>query len=314
MNTAHAPILGQIAALSDPARSRMLLLLDSQELTVSELCAVLQMPQSSVSRHLKALADESWVTSRRDGTSRYYTMAAEELDAASRQLWPLVRTQVANTRAAEQDRRRSDGVMAERRAKSKEFFATAAGQWDHLREDLFGDTFYLWAVLGLIDPGLVVGDLGCGTGLLSQTVAPYVRQVIAVDASRDMLDAAKRRLDGRKNVDFRQGELETLPVADTELDVAMLSLVLHYSPDPARALGEVARVTKPNGRVLIVDMLPHDREEYTQQMGHVWLGFSEKQIAKLLAAAGFARVTVHALPVDRQAKGPTLFAATATRQ
>jgi ubiquinone/menaquinone biosynthesis C-methylase UbiE len=202
-------------------------------------------------------------------------------------------------------------VLSRRRAKSQEFFATAAGNWDHLRSDLFGDAFYLWAVLGLIDPTLVVGDLGCGTGQLTETIAPYVRRVIAVDGSTDMLDAARRRLNDRSNVDLRQGDLEALPLAASELDAAMLSLVLHYSPDPARALTEVARVVKPGGRVLVVDMLPHEREEYQQQMGHVWLGFSEKQMSRFLSGAGFDDIRMRPVPVDPEAKGPSLFAAVA---
>ena len=133
-------------------------------------------------------------------------------------------------------------------------------------------------VLGLIDPTLVVGDLGCGTGQLTEVVAPYVRRVIAVDGSTTCWKPRVQRLSGATNVDLRQGELESLPIESGELDVAMLSLVLHYSPEPARALAEVGRVVRPGGRVLVVDMLPHDREEYQQQMGHVWLGFSEKQI------------------------------------
>ena len=313
MNAGAAPILDHITALSDPTRCRMLLLLEKHELTVGELCAVLQMPQSSVSRHLKTLADDDWVTSRRDGTSRFYSMPVDDLDVAAGRLWPIIREQVAATTSAAHDERRLRGVLTRRRAKSQAFFATAAGQWDRLREDLFGDTFYLWAVLGLIDPTLVVGDLGCGTGQLSQTIAPYVQRVIAVDASRDMLDAARHRLTEAPNVDIRQGELEALPIDNGALDAAMLSLVLHYSPDPAVALAEVGRVLRPGGRVLVVDMLPHDREEYQQQMGHVWLGFSDKQMTKFLAGAGFSDVRVRALPADPDAKGPALFAAIATR-
>jgi ArsR family transcriptional regulator len=306
-------ILEHMSALSDPTRCRMLLMLEKHELTVSELCSVLQMPQSSVSRHLKTLADDNWITSRRDATSRFYTLPLDDLDSAASRLWPLIREQVASTTAAAHDERRLRGVLDRRRVKSQEFFATAAGKWDRLREDLFGDTFYLWAVLGLIDPTLTVGDLGCGTGQLTETVAPYVRRVIAVDDSTEMLDAARGRLSALRNVDIRRGELEALPIADGELDAALLSLVLHYSPDPARTLTEVARVCRPGARIIVVDMLPHHHEEYQQQMGHVWLGFSEKQMVKFLTAAGFTGARVRALSVDPDAKGPALFAAIATR-
>ena len=309
-----APILDHMTALSDPTRCRMLLLLEKHELTVSELCSVLQMPQSTVSRHLKTLADDGWVTSRRDGTSRFYTMPVDDLDEGAGRLWPLISEQVTSTRGAEQDERRLRGVLGRRRAKSQEFFASAAGGWDRLRGELFGDEFFLWAVLGLIDPTLVVGDLGCGTGQLTEVVAPYVRRVISVDGSDDMLDAARQRLSGATNVDIRQGELEGLPIESGELDVAMLSLVLHYSPEPPRALAEVGRVVRTGGRVLVVDMLPHDREEYQQQMGHVWLGFSEGQTTRLLTSAGFGEVRVRMLPVDPDAKGPALFAAMAVKQ
>jgi ArsR family transcriptional regulator len=306
-------ILEHMSALADPIRCRMLLLLEKHELTVSELCAVLQMPQSTVSRHLKTLADDDWVASRRDGTSRFYSMPADDLDAGAKRLWPLIREQVAATSGAGQDERRLRGVLARRRAKSEEFFATAAGGWDRLRSSLFGDQFFLWALLGLIDPALVVGDLGCGTGQLTETIAPYVARVIAVDGSPDMLEAARHRVGAATNVDLRKGELENLPIDTGTLDAAMLSLVLHYSPAPARALAEVGRVVRPGGRVLVVDMLPHDRQEYQQQMGHVWLGFSEKQMSRFLSSAGFGAVRVRPLPTDPDAKGPALFAAVATR-
>jgi ArsR family transcriptional regulator len=272
------------------------------------------MPQSSVSRHLKTLADDDWVTSRRDGTSRFYSMPADDLDAGASRLWPLIREQVAATSAAGQDDRRLKGVLARRRAKSQEFFANAAAGWDRLRQDLYGDTFYLSAVLGLIDPDLFVGDLGCGTGQLTATIAPYVRQMIAVDASMEMLDAARARLDGATaNVDFRKGELESLPIGDGELDVAALSLVLHYSPAPPKALSEAARVIRPGGRVLVVDMLPHEHEEYQQQMGHVWLGFSDKQMTRFLNGAGFTDVRVRNLPANPDVGGPALFSAVAVK-
>jgi ArsR family transcriptional regulator len=240
-------------------------------------------------------------------------MPVDDLDSGAERLWPIIREQVAATTAAGHDERRLRGVLARRRDKSQEFFASAAADWDRLRSDLFGDTFFLWAVLGLIDPALTVGDLGCGTGQLTEIVAPHVRRMVSVDSSADMLDAARQRLGAAANVDLRQGELENLPLEAGELDAAMLSLVLHYSPSPPKALSEVARVLRPGGRALVVDMLPHERQEYQQQMGHVWLGFSDKQVSRFLAGAGFGEVRVRALPADPDAKGPPLFAAVAVK-
>ena len=306
-------ILDHMATLADPLRCRMLVVLERHELTVSELCTVLQLPQSTVSRHLKTLADASWLTARRDGTSRYYSSAVSELDGGAQRLWPLIREQITGTTAADHDERRLKSVIARRRSKSQEFFSSASGEWDRLRADLFGDTFHLRALLGLLDPAAVIGDLGCGTGQLSQLVAPFVREVVAVDGSADMLRAARGRLAEHRNVDVRLGTLEALPVDNGQLDIAIMGLVLHHVPDPGVVLTEAARVLTPGGRLLVIDMLPHDRAEYQQQMGHVWLGFPEPQLRKWLSAAGFESVRVHPLPIDEDAKGPALFAAVAIR-
>jgi ArsR family transcriptional regulator len=126
-----------------------------------------------------------------------------------------------------------------------------------------------------------------------------------------MLQAAKKRLHAFNNVDLRRGELEALPIDDGRLDAATLMLVLHHLPEPQKALAEVARVLKPHGRLLLVDMLPHDRDSYRQQMGHVWLGFSAEHIERLLAGAGFDGVRTVPLPADPRAKGPALFVSTA---
>lgn len=310
MNAASAQILDHMAALADPIRVRMLLPLERHELTVSEICAVLQLPQSTVSRHLKTLADDGWVTSRRDGTSRFYGMEVDALDPGARQLWPVIREQFAGTDGADQDERRLHSVLSRRRAKSEAFFSSASGQWDRLREELFGERVHLTALLSLLDERLVVGDLGCGTGQMSQTLAPHVARVVAVDGSADMLRAARTRLQPHDNVDVREGALEALPMDDAELDAAIVSLVLHHQPEPARVLAEAARVLKPGGRVLVVDMLPHDRTEYQQQMGHVWLGFSDEAMRRYLATAGFTAARIQPLPVDPGAQGPALFAAT----
>lgn len=307
----RTPILDHLAALSDPTRTRLLLLLEQHELTVSELCTVLQLPQSTVSRHLKALADAAWIASRAEATNRFYRLSRNGLGPSAHRLWALVREEAAGTPTAAQDHHRLQRVLAERRTRSQEFFASSAGRWDRLREKLFGRHVHLDALPGWLDEEWTVADLGCGTGWLAAAVAPFVRRVIAVDGSGAMLRAARRRLRGHANVDLRRGELEALPIEDGEIQAAAVMLVLHHLPDPSVALGEAARVLEPGGRLLVVDMLPHDREEYRVQMGHVWLGFSEDQMAGLLRGAGFDRIRARRLPAEPQVKGPALFVTTA---
>jgi ubiquinone/menaquinone biosynthesis C-methylase UbiE/DNA-binding transcriptional ArsR family regulator len=312
MNAA-AEIFDDLSTLADATRSRMLILLEHHELTVSELCTILQLPQSTVSRHLKTLSDSGWVTSRRDGTSRYYSLSLDDRANHVRRLWSLLRDQVSVTAGADQDARRLKNVLAGRQSKSQEFFASTAGQWDKLRADLFGAGSYLQALPALIDDRWVVGDLGCGTGQVASALAPFVARVIAVDRSGEMLQAARRRLRDLPAAEVRRGDLEALPIADAELDAATLMLVLHHLPDPGAALKEAHRALKRGGRLVIADMLPHDHEEYRQQMGHVWLGFSEEHMQRLLSAAGFDRVRIVALPANAAAKGPSLFVATAVK-
>ena len=208
-------ILDHMSALSDPTRCRMLLLLEKHELTVSELCCGAADAAVQVSRHLKTLADDDWVASRRDGTSRFYTHAARR---------PRFRRQAAvaaDSRAGRLDaRRRAGRSPSSRRARRgaarsrRNSSRRRRAEWDRLRGELFGDAFYLWAVLGLIDPTLVVGDLGCGTGQLTETVAPYVRRVIASTARPTCSTPRGSGSAARRNVDIRQGELESLPIDD----------------------------------------------------------------------------------------------------
>lgn len=312
MPVAAPPIIDSFSALADATRCRMLAVVEAHELTVSELCTVLQLPQSTVSRQLKVLADAGWLASRRDGTSRYYTVDLN--DESREQLWRIARSQVADRPSAAQDDRRLERVLKLRSAGSQKFFATTAGQWDLVREDLFGRDFVSPSLLSLLDENWVVGDLGCGTGLVTAALAPHVNRVIGVDASDEMLGAARTRLSALENVEWRSGTLEALPIKDKTLDAAILMLVLHHVPSPAAALGEAFRALKPGGRVLITDMTPHHHEEYRQQMGHVWLGFSEQQMRKFLTQAGFDRVKVTNLPEDPGARGPGLFVATGRRK
>src|SRR3546814_20212004 len=115
-----------------------------------------------------------------------------------------------------------------------------------------------------------------------------------------MLGSAKKRLAGVRNVHLRRGELENLPLADDSLDAALLFLVLHYLPEPALAIGEAARVVRPGGRILVVDMMPHDHAEYRQTMGHVWQGFGEEPVAAWLTAEQLEGIRYHGLPADAE--------------
>lgn len=306
-------VIDQLAVLSDAIRVRVLAVLEGRELTVSELCDVIQLPQSTVSRHLKTLADGDWVTSRRDGTRRLYTLPVAEINPAANRLWQVVREQVIPTAALSDDERRLKQVLARRRSRSEAFFSSAAGQWDRLREELFGASSHFNALLALLDDGIVVGDLGCGTGKVSERLAPFVKRVIAVDSSKEMLKAARGHLEGFMNIEIRSGSLEKLPIEDDELDVVLMMLVLHHLPEPQLVLSEAARTLKRGGRLLILDMLPHEREEYRQTMGHVWLGFSDRQMAGWLRTAGFRDVRWRTLPPEPKTKGPSLFVATARR-
>lgn len=313
MATAEAqPLLDSLSALADATRCRTLFVLERQELTVSELCAVLQLPQSTVSRHLKTLADAGLVVSRRDGTSRYYSLTPDDRGAQAR-IWEVTRAALETSPGAAADARRLDRVLARRRETSQQFFASKAGQWDRLRDSLFGTDFAVGALIALVPDTWVVGDLGCGTGATTARLAPHVARVIGVDGSVEMLAAAADRVAACPNVELRPGTLEALPIDTGTLDAAVMMLVLHHLPAPSAALMEAARVIKPGGRLLVVDMSPHEHEEYRQQMGHVWLGFSDDQMRRLLAQAGLTKVRVQQLPSADDAKGPGLFVATATR-
>ncbi|MGQ0563372.1 MAG: ArsR/SmtB family transcription factor [Gemmatimonadota bacterium] len=298
-----SPLFGQLAALADPTRGRMLLLLEQQALTVSEVCSVMQLPQSTVSRHLKVLVDEDWASGRAEGASRLYRLRA--LQPPAKRIWETVRTEIAGSVAGRQDRQRLRAVLDVRRNKSAAFFSAAAGDWERVRLELFGTTAELLPLLALLDADMTVGDLGCGTGQIARALAPFVGRVIGVDASAAMLQAAQAR--PGENLELRKGELEDLPVADGELDAALLFLVLHYVVNPERALREAARTLEPGGRLLLVDMMPHDREKLRETMGHVWSGFSAGQLTEWLGAAGFERIQYIPLPVDPRAQGPALF-------
>jgi ArsR family transcriptional regulator len=308
-----AALVDCLEVLADPTRLRLLRLLERHELGVAALCDILQLPQSTVSRHLKVLSDEGWVGSRSRGTTRLYRMKGEQSPAA-RRLWLLSRDQTDGWPTARQDRHRLTRRLARQSPPSQAFFAGAAGQWDRLREEAYGRAFTPTALVGLLPRDWVVADLGCGTGHAAAALSPQVARVIGVDQSLAMLKAARKRTAGLANVELRQGRLEALPLGDEGCDGALLLLALTYVAEPAAVLAEMTRILRPGGRAVIVDLLRHDRDEFRRRMGHQGFGFEPEELQVMLEAAGLEQVACRELPPEPGARGPALLLATMQRK
>ena len=306
-------LLGWMASLADATRLRLLSLVERHELGVSDLCAVLQLPQSTVSRHLKLLGGEGWTVNRRRGTTNLYRMVLDELEPAQRQMWLLAREQTSQWAELDQDRLRVAERLKHRSKNAQSFFTDTAEQWDKLREQMYGPTFGDQALLGLLPSDWTVADLGCGTASLGVQLARHVRQVIGVDKNPAMLDAAQQRIGDVTNIDLRLGELEALPIDDEACDAAMMVLVLTYVSEPALVLDEMCRVLRAGGRAVIIDVMRHDREAFRRQMDQQNMGFATEDMEGLLAGAGFVSPTCTPIPPHDDAKGPALLLATAQK-
>ncbi len=283
-----------LSALSEPVRVRLLGLLEVEELGVKELQESLSLPQSTISRHLKVLHQRGLVQKRSAGTSSLFRVT--QWDASTSSLWASVRGEVEEIRAA--DVARMQTVLALRRADGEDFFGRHASRWDALREDLFGREFLVPTLLSLLPPGLVIADLGCGTGEMLARLAPVSGRVIGVDREPAMLREARRR----GEFDLRVGELHALPIEDEELDLALLVLVLHHVSELPPVFAELARVLKPGGRAVILEMVQHDRTEFRRTMGHKHLGFAVAS----LSAPGLGLSRHQLLERSDDALGPGL--------
>ncbi len=312
----------QLLCLAEPVRLRIARVLEREELSVGEVAKVVQLPQSTVSRHLKTLGEAGWLVKRPEGTATLYRLVLDDLPPENRAIWVTVREQLAAQGAKgddpelAEDLRRLAAVLEERREDSQAFFGRIGGQWDNVRAELFGQRFTSQALLALIPGDWVVADLGCGTGNATELLAPHVKRVLAIDQSETMLEAAHKRLGGVggvTNVDFVKADLTALPLKDASVDAAVCVLVLHHAEEPVKLLAEARRVLKPNGVMLIVDMLEHDRRTYKHTMGHRWQGFSKPLMSKWLGGAGYRAESVRfvPLPADPAGKGPGLFVCTA---
>ena len=309
-------LLRHLNALSDPTRMRLLHLLAREELVVGELTRVMQAPQSTVSRHLKQLQNEGWLEKRAEGTASFLRLA-EPLPPGAARLWAVVEADLGESGLYAEDLRRLESVLAQRALDSRAFFGRHADRWAQLRQELFGEKTLLPALLSLLPSGLVVADLGCGTGEAIEALAPYVHRAVGVDREAAMLGAARKRLAKREhgapdNIALLEGGLEALPLEDQALDAALCSLVLHHVEDLPAAFVEIARCLKPGGRLIVLDMAEHKRLEYRRIMGHQHLGFSRDTLAALAEGADLTLRSWRRLPADPAAQGPGLFVAALT--
>jgi ArsR family transcriptional regulator len=282
--------------LGDDVRLRLLRVLHAERLNVSELTSILGIAQSGVSRHLGLLKDAGLVREQREGGFTYFR-PAQELTEAQNGLAPLAAMlgahfdQLGRTPAGRAD----DVRLAEVRRLRKENFDAHAGPDTQQRQLVPGRSWAAWArALGHLLPPLRVADLGCGEGYLTIEASRWASKVIAVDRSAAVLQraqalAARRRV---RNITWKRGELERLPIRDQSVDVALLSQALHHAADPARAVREAVRILVPGGRLLVLDLREHEEEWVRQRLGDRWLGFSDEKLAALLEAAGLTGVRV----------------------
>ena len=286
-------LIKSLRLLGDPARVRLLLLLEREELSVAEMQEILAKGQSQISTHLSQLKQAGLLEDRRTGKNILYRLktgrGAE--GKAVVQLLSLLRGAASEIPEAEQDRNSLRLVMAKRRDRMRSYFDALAGRFG--REYLPGRSWQgLAEVLLRLMPEMIIADLGAGEGTFSQLLALRAKEVIAVDNSPKMVEfgtqlARKHKL---KNLKFRMGDLESLPVADNEVDLAFFSQSLHHAQHPEKAVAEAARILKPGGRIAILDLQRHQFEEARDMYADVWLGFSEVELRSFLRKAGFREI------------------------
>ena len=296
---------GLFRLLGDDARLRILRLLDAEQLNVSELTAILGIAQSGVSRHLGLLKEAGLVEERRDAGFTYFRLAPGLQAGANGfgPVWPLLQSHfdaAASSREGRADTARLEEV---RRVRKENFDEHGAA--DEQRQIVPGRSWAAWArALGHLLPELDVADLGCGDGYLAVELSRFARKVIAIDHSDAALERARalserlaRRSPGDggrrvRNVEWKRGEIEALPLDDESVDVALLSQALHHATDPDAALAEAVRILRPGGRVLVLDLRRHDEAWVRERLGDKWLGFEDGELRAMLEKAGLSGVRV----------------------
>lgn len=280
--------------LGDEARLRLLRVLEKDRFNVKELTGILGLAQSGVSRHLGLLKESELVSEERDGAYSFYRLSPAIKEDGKSPLWPLLQAQFAEASSSplvKADDSRLQEVLRMRR----ENFEHVGPDTRDGRQLVPGRSWAAWSrALAMLLPAYDVADLGCGEGYLTVETARWAKHVTAVDRSSGVL-ARARALAGRKkltNITWKKGELEKLPIESATMDVALLSQALHHADEPAESLKEASRILKPGGRLLILDLRPHDETWVREKLGDRWFGFSDEHLSGLLTRAGFTDVRV----------------------
>ncbi|ALJ56376.1 putative methyltransferase YcgJ [Candidatus Xiphinematobacter sp. Idaho Grape] len=291
-------LLQVLKVLTEPTRLRLLSLLLEEELTVAELQEILGMGQSRISANLALLHREALVAQRRVGKNVFYSAVHGRLEPLNF----LLRRVVEDLPDINRDKNALLLALQKRKDRATEYFSKLAGKFD--RAYIPGRSWQALAhaLLRILPPG-VIADLGAGEGTLSQLLARTAQRVIAVDNSAAMVKfgSSLARSHGCQNLEYRLGDIENLPIKDGEVDLALFSQALHHTSSPQRALYEAARILRPGGRVLILDLVSHTYEQARELYAHVWLGFSEIELHQFLERAAFIKTEISVVSRERQA-------------
>lgn len=293
-----ARLLKTLRLISDPSRLRILLLLEREDLTVAELQEILAMGQSRISTHLAQLKSAGIVEDRKQGKNSIYRLREREFADILHQAGQEV------AEAAE-DARALGLVLEKRRDKVRGYFDELAGKFG--RNYVPGRSWKgLAETLLQLMPPMVIADLGAGEGTFSQLLAQRAEKVIAIDSSANMVEFGSNLAleHGITNLDYRLGDLEDPPIDSGSVDLAFFSQSLHHAIHPERAVGAAARILKPGGRIVILDLKKHSFEQARELYADTWLGFSEVELRGFLEKAGFKEV--QSWVVDREAQSPGL--------
>ena len=284
-------------ALADPTRLRIMRLLGSMELAVGEVAQVLGQSQPRVSRHIGILCDAGLAERRREGSWVFLRAGANSGEAPplSRAVAELlVEAEAVDAQFAEecrQDRRKLAEIREHRESEALAYFSDHAEDWDELRRMHSSDEAVEAALARALEarPLGRLLDIGTGTGRMAELFAERAERIVALDKSLAMLRVARAKLQHlpAERVELVQGDFGSLPFAAASFDTVLFHQVLHFAQAPATVLAEAARVTRPDGRVAIVDFAAHQREELRDRHAHARLGFEDSALAGMLDAAGF---------------------------